>query len=133
MEFTFGLDQIISYLVTIISLVLFILERKKNKNSKLPIYMTIQGLMRNMLQKSQVYAFIVGSIEDREKRGVKEIPLEEYKMVANIAYSDMASFMELTMGQLKAIEPHDDLPFDPKDFLNQIDSKNKSDAARKEK
>jgi hypothetical protein len=114
MKFTVSIYDLISWGITIISLVLFWEERKKN--SRLPYYMAIQGILRACKQKAGFYGSQKSQIEKRSKDN--PVTKEEYLFFAETVYSDFASLMEHIMGSLKAIEPKDEMPFDTMEFTS---------------
>ena len=114
MSITVSVVDLISWVITFVSIVLFILERRKNE----PFYMTAQGILRACKAKAGYY----GSLRIQAKTR-KNISTEEYNLLVEGAYSDFTVLMETTMGLLKAIEPKKDQPFDAMDFTR---TKNKN-------
>lgn len=112
---TVSIYDLISWLITVISVMLFIFERKRN--SRLPYYMAVQGLLRACKQKAGFY----GALGSDLRRHSKNPPSQNEKyllMVVEAAYSDFSTLMEHIMGSLKAIEPEKDMPFDTMDFMS---------------
>jgi hypothetical protein len=116
MSITVSLVELISWILTVISIVLFILERRKNV--RLPYYMAIQGILRACREKAQFYASHLGEIERRDDS--RSISKEEYRLLTQTAYTDYTSLMEHIMGSLKAIMPEKDIPFDAKQFTKRL-------------
>jgi len=110
--------DLISWFLTIISVVLFVLERKKNK----PYYMQIQGVLRALHQKAIFYAAKTGELK---KRTQSTIPKDEYLLLIEGVYSDYQSLKQHVMGVLKALEPGQNVPFDTDDFINSKESQDK--------
>jgi len=61
---TVTIVDLISWALTVISIVLFILERKNNK--RLPYYMAIQGILRACKEKSGFYATHHNEVKSRD-------------------------------------------------------------------
>ncbi len=109
---TVSVVELISWFITIVSVILFLVERRKN--ARLPYYMAIQGILRACKEKSGFYASYLSEVRNRNE--VKSIPKEEYMLFISSVYSDYVSLMEHIMGSLKAIEPGKDMPFDTHEF-----------------
>jgi hypothetical protein len=110
MVLTISWTELLSWIFTVISLVLFILERKKNK----PYYMAMQGILRALHQKAGFYASRMSALKDRSGNTVSK---DEYALLIESVYVDYQSLKENVMGVMKAIEPDKDLPFDTTEFI----------------
>jgi hypothetical protein len=110
MTLTLSWTELLSWVFTVISLVLFILERKKNK----PYYMAMQGILRALHQKAGFYA---SKIHDLKSRNSNNIPKDEYSLLVESIYVDYQSLKEHVMGVLKALEPEKDVPFFTDEFI----------------
>lgn|SRR5574341_907350 len=110
MTLTISWVELISWILTVISVVLFILERRKNR----PYYMAVQGILRGLHQKVGFYAAKVAEIK---KRTQSTVPKDEYSLFAESVYVDYQSLKQHIMGVLKAIEPDKDFPFDTDEFI----------------
>ncbi|CAG0970135.1 hypothetical protein ANRL4_01198 [Anaerolineae bacterium] len=107
-----SLTELISWLITIVSVVLFILERRNNK--KQAYYMAVQGILRACKEKAGFYASYVGQLNRRDRK--QTISREEHALFAETIYTDYLALMQHVMGSLKAIEPDKDMPFDAYEF-----------------
>lgn len=117
--------ELISWILTIVSLVLFILERRKN--SRAPYYMAIQGILKACKTKAGFYSSQLSKINERKT----VISKEEFMTFAEMAYSDFSSLMEHLMGSLKSLEPDKDMPFDTMEFIKSKREKQTTDSNTK--
>ena len=99
--------DVISWAVTIISLVLLFTERRKNTNH----YMVLQGILRACNQRANFLAAMMQRVEDRQ------IPPDEVKYILSSEYTNYVSLQEHLMGSMKSLQPHKDLPFDVGGFI----------------
>jgi len=121
MKVTVSIIELLSWLITVISFLLFLFER--GKNSRLPYYMAVQGILRACKEKSGFYASFYSELK---KRSPDNIQKEEFMLFAQTIYSDYIALMEHIMGSLKAIEPTKDIPFDTKEFTkSKLEGENK--------
>jgi len=125
MTFNVSVYDLISWFITIISLMLFYFERKKN--NRLPYYMAIQGILHACKSKAGFYSTHAKNLKNRNIDKATSIPLEEYILFADTVTSDFMSLMEHVMGSLKSIEPEKDIPFDTMEFTR---SQNHNDIKR---
>ena len=128
MTFNVSIYDIISWLLTIVSVMLFIFERRKN--SRLPYYMAVQGILRACKSKAGFYGTYANQVKSRNTGRNSSVSVEEHSLFAETVTSDFMSLMEHIMGSLKAIEPEKDLPFDPMEFTQ---SRRYDDALKQER
>jgi len=93
---------------------LFIFERRKN--SRLPYYMAVQGILRACKSKAGFYGSHASHLKSRHSGKNTSVSLEEYILFTDTVTSDFMSLMEHIMGSLKSIEPEKDIPFDTMEF-----------------
>jgi len=110
MSITISWIDLISWIFTIVSVVLYILERKKNK----PYYMAMQGILKSLVPKSGFYASKYNELKTRDN---KAIPKAEYNLLVETIYVDYQSLKELVMGVMKAIEPDKEMTYDTDKFV----------------
>lgn len=110
---TVDLVSLVSWFLTAVSFTLFLSE--KRKNSKLPSYMAVQGILRACDEKAKFYLAHLNRIKKQDDS--KGTPKEEYLLFADTTYSDYIALREHVMGTLKTIEPEKDIPFDAKGFI----------------
>jgi hypothetical protein len=120
MTFNVSIYDLISWLITVISVMLFIFERKKN--SRTPYYMAVQGILRACKSKAGFYGSHSSHLKSRNNGKNISVPLDEYILFADTVTSDFMSLMEHVMGSLKSIEPEKDMPFDTMEFTQRQNS-----------
>jgi len=120
MTFNVSIYDLISWLVTVISLMLFYFERKKN--NRLPYYMAIQGILRACKSKAGFYGTHATHLKNRSNGKTTSVSIDEYILFTDTVTSDFMSLMEHVMGSLKSIEPEKDLPFDTMEFTRSQNS-----------
>ncbi len=120
MTFEVSIYDLISWGITIASVMLFIFERRKNNRT--PYYMAVQGILRACNTKAGFYITHVNSLKNRDSENSTTVPMPEYLLFAENVYSDFATLMEHIMGCLKAIEPDKDMPFDTIAFTSRSNS-----------
>lgn len=122
MTINLSIYDLISWLITIVSVTLFIFERKRN--NRLPYYMAVQGILRACKTKAGFYGTHAAQLKNRNNGKNTSISLDEYVLFADTAASDYMTLMEHVMGALKSIEPEKDLPFDTMSFTQKKESEN---------
>lgn len=120
MTINVSIYDLISWLITIISIMLFIFERKKN--SRLPYYMAVQGILRACKTKAGFYGTHANHLKSRNNGKNMSVSLDEYILFTDTVTSDFLSLMEHIMGSLKSIEPEKDMPFDTMAFTQSQNS-----------
>src|SRR5690349_10097213 len=96
---TLAWHEIMSWGLTLISLTLFIAERRRNDNVK--YYMVLQGLLRACNQRC---GFLVNTIEKVKQSG-REVPRDEFCFVVESEYANYVSLQEHIMGSMKSLQP----------------------------
>jgi len=109
---TIAWHELLSWLLTIISAVLFFYERKRNDGRK--YYMVLQGMLRACSKHANFLLNRWGGVTNNPQR---EIAREEVLMLIDSEYTNTLALMEYVMGAMKAIEPKQDAPYDVSQFL----------------
>jgi hypothetical protein len=109
------LDQVIAYMITIISITLFVVERRKN--SKAPVYMSLQGLLKSAYAKYKIHQSNYGLlIQAKLKNEDRPVPLEEHLLYVQLVSLDYEAQMENILGIMKSLEIKEDSIFNKNDF-----------------
>jgi hypothetical protein len=109
------IDQIIAYALTIISATLFIVE--KRRNSKKPIYMALQGILKSIYAKFKYHNSNFGFLIDAYMRNIdRKVSLQEHLLYVQTVTSDYESLMESLVGIMKSLDLGDDEVFDKEIF-----------------
>jgi len=109
------IDQLIAWALTIISFTLFIVE--KRRNSKKPLYMALQGVLKSIYAKFKYHNSNFGFLIDAHRRKIdREVSLEEHLLYVQMVTSDYESLMESLVGLMKSLELGDDEVFDKEVF-----------------
>jgi len=109
------IDQLIAWALTIISFTLFIVE--KRRNSKKPLYMALQGVLKSIYAKFKYHNSNFGFRIDAHRRKIdREVSLEEHLLYVQMVTSDYESLMESLVGLMKSLELGDDEVFDKEVF-----------------
>ena len=112
MNITVPIHELVSWLITIVAVTLFIVERKKNVAT--PSYMALQGILRACDEKNGHYAALASRVQENDKR--EEIPKSEHLLVLETVQSEYVAMMQNIMGTMKAIQPTIDMSFDAEQF-----------------
>ncbi len=121
-------DQFIAWSLTIISITLFIVE--KFKNSKKPVYMALQGLMKSIYVKFQYHNAHFGLLaQDNTSENERVITIHEYMTYTHGVASDMDSLIEQTLGIIKSLDIGKDVVFD-KEYFTQHNASMKAFEAK---
>jgi hypothetical protein len=115
MQMNLAFHEIISWIITAVSVSLFVYERKKNNLT--PFYMNLQGLLKTCHAKTVFYWQVATQSEELDK------PSEKFKWLA--VSNDFEALKQTIMGVMKAIEPNKDMPFNDRDYTT-IKEPNKS-------
>ena len=91
--------DLVSWIFTILTTVLYFLERKKNR----PYYMAMEGISKALTQKVGFYASKLTEVKGRDR---KAVPKNEYTLLIEVTYADYRSLKELVEGVMNAIEPN---------------------------
>ena len=108
---TLAWHEIVSWALTVVSVTLFVVERRKNDNIK--YYMVLQGLLRACNQRC---GFLVNTIE-RVRQSGREVPRDEFIFVVESEYANYVALQEHIMGSMKSLHPAADIPFDPAELI----------------
>ena len=112
---TLTIDQIVAYLVTIVSVVLFIIERRKN--NKAPIYMALQGLLKAAYAKHKIHQSNWGLfIQSKMNQENRNVTLEEHMLYVQMVSLDYDAQIEQILGIMKSLEMKEDSIFNKNDF-----------------
>jgi hypothetical protein len=109
------IDQLISWALTIIAFTLFIIEKKRN--SKRPLYMALQGVLKAIYAKFKYHNSNFGFLVDAHIRKIdRTVSLEEHLLYVQMVTSDYESLMESLLGLMKSLELSNDEVFDKEVF-----------------
>ena len=108
---TLAWHEIVSWALTVVSVTLFVVERRKNDNIK--YYMVLQGLLRACNHRC---GFLVNTIE-RVRQSGREVPRDEFIFVVESEYANYVALQEHIMGSMKSLHPDADIPFDPAELI----------------
>lgn len=108
---TLAWHEVLSWGLAIISVTLFIAERRRNDNVK--YYMVLRGLLRACAQRC---GFLVSTIEKVKQSG-KEIPRDEFLFAVESEYANYVALQEHITGSMKSLQPDKDMPFDAGGFV----------------
>lgn len=109
------LDQVVAYSATIISLTLFIIE--KRRNSKKPLYMALQGILKSVYAKFKYHNSNFGFLADAHIRNIeRRVSLQEHLLYVQMVTSDYESLIENLLGLMKSLDLGDDDVFDKELF-----------------
>lgn len=111
---TLGWDQILSYVITIVAVVLFILERRKN--DKKPIYMNLQGQLKAAYTKYNAHKSIYGLTSVRTKE--EPVTIKEFLQYSQLVQLDYDAQIETILGLMKSLDMKDNHVFNKDDFTN---------------
>lgn len=109
MQITLAFHEIISWIVTAVSISLFIYERKKNNLT--PFFMNLQGILKTCHAKA-LYYFQVQQYYKGLGGPNSDVDALRWHAVSN----DFEALKQTVMGVMKAIEPNKDMPFDDRDY-----------------
>jgi hypothetical protein len=109
---TVNVYDLISWAVALVSIIAFLYERKKN--DKMKHYMSIQGLLNAIYEKSLFYRWL--RIESNETSF--NVTKENYKLLLDTIYSDQRAMLQMLGGIMKSLELKRDIPFNIQDFLD---------------
>lgn len=109
------IDQAIAYMITILSVTLFIIERRRN--SKASVYMALQGMLKAAYEKYRIHqanwGLLLKSQTDGEER---EVSFEEHKLYIQLVALDYDTQVEQILGIMKSLEIREDSIFNKNDF-----------------
>lgn len=109
---TLSWDQIIAYIITIISVVLFILE--KRNNDKKTIYMNLQGQLKAAYAKYKHHYSQSGLLHIRTADNL--VTINEYAQYVLQVSLDYDVQVETILGLMKSLELGNDYIYDKNDF-----------------
>jgi hypothetical protein len=109
------IDQVIAYMMTVVSVILFIIEKKKN--SKAPVYMSLQGLLKSAYAKYKMHQSNYGLLlQSKMEQSERPVTIEEYLLYVQLISLDYEAQMENILGVMKSLEIKDDSIFNKNDF-----------------
>lgn len=128
---TIPIDQLIAWALTIISTTLFIVE--KRRNTKKPIYMALQGILKSIYTKFRYHNANCGFLADAKMKGIeRKVSLEEHLLYVQMVTSDFDSLMDNLLGIMKSLEMGDDEIIDKEIFTKHKQSLEEWDQKVKE-
>lgn len=107
MNINIPIHEVISWLVTVVALTLFLMERRKNVSG--PCYKALQGILRSCLERKGHFAVLAKNLQE-DKR--EEIPKTEFLLTLDIAQTEYFAMMQYVMGTIHAIQLNQELPAD---------------------
>ena len=108
---TLSWHEIVSWFVAVVSATLFLVERRKNDNTK--YYMVLQGILRACNQRSGFLASMKGRLQESGR----DVSREEFSFVLESEYVNCVQLQEHIMGSMKSLQPDQDMPFDVGGFI----------------
>lgn len=111
MNITVPIHEIISWLVTVVAVTLYFMERRKNVTA--PCYMALRGILRSCLERKGHFALLAKNLQE-DKR--EEIPKTEFLLTLDIAQTEYFAMMQYVMGTINAIRLNQDIPADVDEF-----------------
>ena len=108
---TIAWHEILSWAVAVVSATLFLVERRKNDNTK--YYMVLQGILRACNQR----AGFLASTHGRFLRDDRDVSREEFALFITSEYANSLQLQEHVMGSMKSLQPDEDMPFDVGGFV----------------
>ena len=89
---TLAWHEILSWGVALVSVTLFLVERRKNDNTK--YYMVLQGILRACNQRSGFLA----STDNKFKKSDRDVSRDEFSFVISSEYANYVQLQEYIMG-----------------------------------
>lgn len=111
MNINVSIHEVISWLVAVVAVTMYIMERRKNVTS--PCYLALQGILRSCLERKGHYALLAKNLQ-ADKR--EEIPKTEFLLALDIAQTEYFAMMQYVMGTLNAMQLNQDMPSDADEF-----------------
>lgn len=111
MNITVPFHEIISWLVTVVAVTLFLMERRKNVTA--PCYMALRGILRSCLDRKGHYAVLAKNLQADQR---EEIPKTEFLLALDIAQTEYFAMMQYVMGTLNAMQLSQEIPSDADEF-----------------
>ncbi|MDO6447254.1 hypothetical protein Q4493_15905 [Colwellia sp. 1_MG-2023] len=109
------IDQVIAYMMTVVSVILFIIE--KRKNSKASVYMSLQGLLKASYAKFKMHQSNYGLLlQPKIEKTERPVTLEEHLLYVQMVSLDYEAQMENILGIMKSLEIKEDSIFNKNDF-----------------
>jgi hypothetical protein len=111
MNIDVSIHEVVSWLVTVVALTLFLMERRKNVAA--PCYKALQGILRSCLDWKGHFAVLAKNLQE-DKR--EEIPKTEFLLTLDIAQTEYFAMMQFVMGTIHAIQLNQDIPSEVDEF-----------------
>jgi hypothetical protein len=111
MTISVPIHEIISWLVTVVAVTMYLMERRKNVTA--PCYMALQGILRSCLERKGHFAVLAKNLQE-DKR--EEIPKTEFLLTLEIAQTEYFAMMQYVMGTIQAIRLNQDIPLEVDEF-----------------
>jgi hypothetical protein len=113
MNITVSIHEVISWLLTVVVFTLYLIERRKN--SAMPCFMALHGILRACREKSAHLAVLAKGIRE-DKRDA--IPKTEILLYFDISQTEYTAMAQQITGSMKAILPDEPFPENDSDFSN---------------
>ena len=104
MQLSLAIHGILSWILTAVSVALWLHERRKNNLT--PFYMNLQGILKACHAKAVFYFQMSRHHESDRNEALR------WQAVSN----DFETLKQTVMGVMKAIEPDKDMPFSDRDY-----------------
>lgn len=111
MNISVPIHEIISWLVTVVAVTLYLMERRKNVTA--PCYMALQGILRSCLERKGHFAVLAKNLQEDNR---EEIPKTEFLLTLDIAQTEYFAMMQYVMGTIQAIRLNQDIPLEVDEF-----------------
>jgi hypothetical protein len=111
MNIDVSIHEIISWLVTVVAVTMYIMERRKNLNA--PCHLALKGILRSCLERKGHYAVLAKNLQ-ADKR--EEIPKTEFLLALDIAQTEYFAMMQYVMGTLNAMQLNQEMPSEADEF-----------------
>jgi hypothetical protein len=111
MNISVPIHEIISWLVTVVAVTMYLMERRKNVTA--PCYTALQGILRSCLERKGHFADLAKNLQE-DKR--EEIPKTEFLLTLDIAQTEYFAMMQYVMGTIQAIRLNQDIPLEVDEF-----------------
>ncbi|MEJ2164614.1 MAG: hypothetical protein P8X90_03725 [Desulfobacterales bacterium] len=111
MTISVPIHEIISWLVTVVAVTMYLMERRKNVTA--PCYTALQGILRSCLERKGHFALLAKNLQEDER---EEIPKTEFLLTLEIAQTEYFAMMQYVMGTIQAIRLNQDIPLEVDEF-----------------
>jgi len=107
MSIEVSIHEVVSWLIAVVAVTLFLMERRKNVTA--PCYKALQGILKSCLERKGHFAAIANKVQEDQR---VEIPKTEFMLTLDIAQTEYFAMMQYIMGTMHAIQLNQDVPAD---------------------